>query len=76
MENGTKSDQPKSFADLVRDRPELFDNQDCRPGPSGLDPEYSDSLIPVCVREKTLAVRRQRRAEVARASDTARAGRT
>src|SRR5665213_114039 len=49
----------ETFAEWVKAEPDKFDSQDCRPGPSGLDPEYSDSLIPECVREKTLAVRRQ-----------------
>ena len=47
-------DDPKTW-------PDIFDDFDCRPGPSRLDPDYSDSLIPEHMREKTMAVRRKRR---------------
>jgi hypothetical protein len=41
--------------------PDLFDAMDCRPGPSRLSEEYSDSLIPEHVRERVMAKRRARR---------------
>jgi hypothetical protein len=52
----------KTFEDMVKADPDKFDGMDCRPGPSTLDPDYSDSLIPEHMRERVLAVRRARRA--------------
>jgi hypothetical protein len=56
----------KPFADLVRERPDIFDDMDARPGPSSLSEEYSDSLIPEFLRERMMPIRRRRRAELAR----------
>ena len=65
MTNQSPKPEATSFDDLVRERADLFDGQDCRPGPSQLDEEYSDSLVPDFLREKTMAVRRKRRRDAA-----------
>lgn len=51
-----------SFQGLVDARPDLFGSMDCRPGPSALSDEYSDSLVPQYMRERVMAKRRARRA--------------
>jgi hypothetical protein len=60
----TKPPTNKSFDELVAANPDLFDDFDCQPGPSNLDPEYSDSLIPEHIRERVMAARRKRRQSV------------
>jgi hypothetical protein len=52
----------KTFDEMVKADPDKFDGMDCRPGPSTLDPEYSDSLIPEHMRERVVAARARRRA--------------
>jgi hypothetical protein len=52
----------KTFEEIVSANPDKFDSMDCRPGPSTLDPEYSDSLIPEHMRERVMAARLARRA--------------
>jgi hypothetical protein len=51
----------RTFAELVAERPEIFDGMACRPGPLGLSEEYSDSLIPKHMWERVMAIRRKRR---------------
>lgn len=52
----------KTFERIVSANPDKFDGMDCRPGPSSLDPDYSDSLVPDHMRERVMAARRARRA--------------
>ena len=51
----------ETFDEWVNAEPDIFDDMDCRPGPSALDPEYSDSLIPEHMRDRILKIRRRRR---------------
>jgi hypothetical protein len=51
-----------AFDDLLAAKPEIFDDSDCRPGPSALSDEYSDSLVPEHLRERVMASRRAERA--------------
>jgi hypothetical protein len=52
----------KIFSEMVEADPGKFDSMDCRPGPSNLHPDYSDSLMPEHMRERVTAARRARRA--------------
>jgi hypothetical protein len=56
-----------TFDEMVKTNPDSFEEDfDCRPGPSSLDPDYSDSLIPEHIRDEVMAIRRKRRAEATR----------
>ena len=52
----------KTFEEMIKADPDKFDSMDCRPGPSRLHPDYSDSLIPEHMREQIMAIRRAKRA--------------
>jgi hypothetical protein len=51
----------KSFADLVRERPEIFDDMDCRPGPGDSDEEYLRAILPENLRHLTHQIIEARR---------------
>jgi hypothetical protein len=50
--NTNKPETPKSFAELVRERPDIFDDMDCRPGPFTVDEERLARLTPKHMRER------------------------
>jgi hypothetical protein len=52
-----------TFDALLAARPDLLDSMDCRPGPSNLSEEYSDSLIPEQMRSEEFMTRRRARRE-------------
>jgi hypothetical protein len=65
--NTNKPETPKSFADLVRERPDIFDDMDCRPGPGTWDDDYLLAVVPDHLRDTALRIieKRKQRAEAA-----------
>jgi hypothetical protein len=49
--------EKKTFLDFDGDLPDIFDDADCRPGPSNLSQEYMDSVMPEHVKERIRAIR-------------------
>jgi integrase len=47
----------KSISDFERELPDIFDDADCRPGPSKLSEAYHEAVVPEHVKERIRAIR-------------------
>jgi hypothetical protein len=60
-DKGGKSPPPaaiiKSISDFDRELPDIFDDADCRPGPSKLSEAYHEAVMPEHVKERIRAIR-------------------